>query len=310
MYSMFFDAHCDTASIICDKEESLSSNDCHIDLEKLSQYQSPIICFAAFIAPIYAKRGYERYREIVDYFKAQTEENQDKICQCFSKENIDLAIKTHKVAAVLTVEGGEALGGDIHRLNQLYEDGVRAMTLTWNHDNDLATGCATKESYGLTAKGISVVHHMNELGILIDVSHASKQTFWDIIEESSKPIIASHSDSAGVFDDPYGRNLSDEQFLAICKSGGVCGMNLYPPFLAEKEAKISDIIAHIEHYMALGGANHIGFGFDFDGIEEPPHGIKNVQDVSKIMNELARLGYQDSLLQKIYFRNFMRVFGF
>ena len=150
----------------------------------------------------------------------------------------------------------------------------------------------------------------NESNILIDVSHLSERGFWDVVELSKKPIIASHSDAKGVYNDRYHRNLSDKQFRAIILSGGVCGINLYPDFLAPHGARITDIIRHIEHFLSLGGQDHVGLGSDFDGIEKTPEGIKNVSDIAKLFNELSRLGYSDELLKKISYRNFMRVFGF
>ncbi len=309
MYPTYFDAHCDTASVLCDRQASLWHNDGYIALDKLKNYDAPILCFAAYIAPEYAKNGYQHYRDIVDYFKHQLQEQKEHISFCRTGRDVKLAQKNNKVCAFLTVEGGEAIDGDLAKLNDLARDGVRAMTLTWNFDNDLATGCATKAHHGLTAKGKEAVQRLNELSILPDVSHASAQTFWDILATSTSPIIASHSNSKAVYNDAYGRNISDEQFLALCQKGGVCGVNIYPPFLKEGEADVLDVVRHIEHFLGLGGEDHVGFGFDFDGIDKTPRGMRHAGDVIRLMNELSNLGYSDQLLQKIFWKNFLRVFS-
>jgi len=309
-----FDAHCDTATRILDRGEPLFSNSGQLDLRRLLKFRGSIVCFAAFIAPRYSElsMGYYRYCAIVANLKREIDRNRDIVTLCRTAKDVSRAIAAQKVAAILTVEGGEALGGYLANMGRFVKDGVRAIAFTWNHDNLLATGCKgiNSSTYGLTELGKQAVLLCNESNILIDVSHLSDRGFWDVCALSKKPIIASHSNAKGVYNDPHHRNLSDKQFQAIVRLGGVCGINLYPDFLAPNGARITDIIRHIEHFLALGGSSHVGLGCDFDGIEKTPEGIRSVSDLSKLFNELARLGYNDALINKISHRNFMRVFGF
>ena len=142
--------------------------------------------------------------------------------------------------------------------------------------------------------------------MLIDVSHMTDKGFSDVIELSTSPIIASHSNSRKKSN--HRRNLTDEQILQLKKNGGVMGINLYPDFLRQSgSASIKDIIKHIEHVSALAGSEILGIGADFDGIDDTPEDIKGVQDLYKIIDELSRLNYSDEYIRKLAGGNFMRV---
>ncbi len=215
------------------------------------------------------------------------------------------AIKNGKVAAFLTIEGGEALQGDLSILRILYKLGIRSIGLTWNGKNEIGTGVGESDE-GLTPFGIEVVKEMNKLGMLIDVSHLSPKGFWDVIEYTNKPIIASHSNAIELCN--HKRNLTAEQFKAIVSNGGVVGINFFPYFLNNKgEASHKDIIKHIEYFMGLGGENHIGLGSDFDGIDKTPRDINGIQDIDIIFNALLQLNYSQAQVNKIAGGNFMNV---
>lgn len=310
---IIFDAHCDSASRILDTEEELWRNQGHLDLARMLEYQGYIQCFAAFIAPEHTKNGpMARLSAIADYFASELVKNEKNLMLCSQKDDVKKAISNGKAAAILTVEGGEAIEGNLDNIPKLAQMGFRAMALTWNFDNDLATGCLgnNADRHGLTPLGRAAVTKMEEYNMIPDVSHLSEKSFWDVVETARNPITATHSNSAAVYHDPNRRNLTDKQFQAILNSGGVVGINLYSTFLSAHHAGISDILSHIEHFLALGGENAVGLGCDFDGIDSAPKGIHGIQNLNLIFEEMARLGYSDALIQKISHQNFLRLFGF
>jgi membrane dipeptidase len=159
---------------------------------------------------------------------------------------------------------------------------------------------------GLTPFGKKVVEEMNSLGMLVDVSHISEKGFWDVLELTRSPIIASHSNAQSICS--HVRNLTDEQIKAIGKNGGVMGINFYPAFLNDsKKASVTDIVNHIEHMASLVGCDYIGIGADFDGVEALPEGINGLQDVEKVINTLLKLNYSQEWVEKIAGLNFLRV---
>lgn len=304
----FVDAHCDTITTIMKTGEALKSNTRHIDMDRLKKYDSFVQFFAAFISPEQAKMGaLRRALDIIDKLYREIEINKNDIMLCRDYNDIANAIKSRKVAAVLTIEGGEALEGSLAVLRMLYQLGVRAITLTWNYRNQIADGVADSVTKGgLTPFGREVVSEMNRLGMLVDVSHLSESGFWDVISLSSSPIIASHSNAKKICS--HSRNLTDEQLLALKKNGGVTGINLCPYFIVnEGKAEIKHVISHIEHIVGLTGEDTLGLGTDFDGIDETPVGLEGVQSFSDLISELLKLNYSEALVNKIAGENFLRV---
>ncbi len=304
----FVDAHCDTITTIMKKGGALKSNTGHIDLDRLKKYDSFVQFFAAFIAPDQAKMGaLRRTLDIIDKLYREIEINKNDIMLCRNYNDIINALNSRKVAAVLTIEGGEALEGSLSVLRMLYQLGVRAITLTWNFRNQIADGVADSATNGgLTPFGREVVTEMNRLGMMVDVSHLSEAGFWDVINLSSAPIIASHSNAKKICG--HSRNLTDEQLLALKKNGGVTGINLCPYFIVnEGKAELKHVIAHIEHIVGLTGEDTLGFGADFDGIDETPAGLEGVQCFPDLINELLKLNYSETLINKIAGENFLRV---
>lgn len=293
------DTHCDTISALLDQKKQLLKNDLHIDKERMAAYASYTQFFACFIDPVYKDCALSRCLDIIDYFYAETEAD---IQFCTSSKDLH----KKRISAFLSLEGGEPIDS-LATLRALYRLGVRCAALTWNYSNHIASGVLEPDgTRGLTDFGKTVVAEMERLGMLVDVSHLNEQSFWDIAKIAKKPFIASHSNSRALCSHP--RNLTDAQFLHIVKTGGCVGINLYPLFLADSgRVSVADVIAHIEHFMALGGGDHIGVGADFDGVDMLPEGIDGVQDVEKIFNELLRLGYPEEAVQKIAYKNFERV---
>lgn len=300
---MFSDAHCDTISRILDKNQNLWCNDGHLDLKRLKEQGCALQFFAAWIEPQYEKYGaLARCIDIIDKFYVELEINKEHLHLIENSEDLDFAIQNNKVGALLSIEGGSALEGKLSSLRMLYKLGVRAMTLTWNGRNEIADGIGEGGmAGGLSKFGIDVVREMNNLGIIVDVSHLSERGFWDVAECSSQPFIASHSNAKVLCSHP--RNLTNEQIAEIVKQNGFIGINLYSMFLRENDAKISDIIRHIDYFMSLGAEDVLGFGADFDGVDDLPENICGIEDMQKIINELIKIGYSDNVLNKLLYSN-------
>lgn len=302
------DGHCDTITKIMETKESLNKNTCHTDLSRMSGYDGFVQFFAAFIEPHYGGAyALKRAIEIIDAFYLEQEKHSQKLAICTSGNDIENALLDNKIAGILSIEGGEALNGELSALRMFYKLGVRSLCLTWNHRNEIADGQGEDiTGGGLSHFGRAVVTEMNSIGMLIDVSHISERGFWDVLEQTTSPIIASHSNARAICN--HKRNLTDDQIIALAKNKGVMGINFYPPFLTKsKTAALTDIINHIEHIVGLVGCDHIGFGADFDGIENTPQDVRGVEDVEKVINTLAALNYSDSDIKKIAGENFLRI---
>lgn len=299
-----FDTHCDTLSEIFDKGLKLKENNIHIDLKRMSEYGSYTQLFAVYTAPEHKAEALKRNLDVIENFKKELAENSSLLSLCTSYD--ELKTSGRKINALLSLEGGEAIDSE-ETLALLYDCGVRCIAYTWNYSNHIAAGVLEPdEARGLTDFGRIIIKKAEELGIIADTSHLNDKSFWELAEITEKPIIASHSNSRAVY--RHKRNLTDLQFEEIRRKGGCVGINIYSDFLSDSQnASITDIIKHIEHFAGLGGEENIGLGTDFDGIDRMPAGIRGVQDIYKLFNEMSALGYSDAVLEKIAYKNFERV---
>jgi membrane dipeptidase len=198
------------------------------------------------------------------------------------------------------------LEGNIKNLDCFYNLGVRSICLTWNHKNEIASGNGAEVDTGLTPFGVEVVSKMDEMGMIIDLSHISEKSYYDVLAISKKPVICSHSNAKKICN--HKRNLTDDQLVSLKRIEGVTGINFYPTFLNNDEtASVKDIINHIEYISGLIGIDYIGIGADFDGVDSLPEGISGVQDLEKVFNELLKLNYSEENVKKIAGKNFLRV---
>jgi membrane dipeptidase len=292
-----------------ENNENLYENNCHVDIQRMKKYDNFIQVFAAFIEPKYCQAyAMKRAIQIIDTLYQQIDTYKDDITLCCNYNEIQTALGTNKVAAILSIEGGDALQGEISALRTFYRLGVRSICLTWNHRNEIADGVADSiTGGGLTGFGREVISEMNTLGMLIDLSHISEKGFWDVMELSKSPVIASHSNAKELCG--HRRNLTDSQLLAIRDNKGVVGINLYPDFLVDEgKASLKDVLKHIEYIAGIVGTNCIGLGADFDGIEYTPEDLKGIQDLNKLFNELQKLNYSQDFIEKFAGGNFLRVF--
>ncbi|MCG9968165.1 dipeptidase [Pelotomaculum terephthalicicum JT] len=306
--SIVLDTHCDTLTAMLDEGRPLAG--CpglgHLDLPRLRTGKINVQFFAAFIAPEFKSTAVRRVLELVDLFYREIESNNDVILHAKSMNDINKAITSGKIAAFLSVEGGEALAGSLGILRVLYRLGVRSITLTWNGRNELGAGAGEDcPGEGLTEFGIAVVREMNDLGLLVDVSHLSEQGFWDVLRTSRQPIIASHSNCRALCDHP--RNLTDEQIKALAERGGVIGVTFVPDFLGGENTSVDHVLAHIEHVIAVGGPDCVGLGSDFDGTERLPLGLVDCSRLPVITMGLLERGYSENVIKKVLGGNFIRV---
>jgi membrane dipeptidase len=238
--------------------------------------------------------------------------------ECATEGHVRLArtageIEAHaaagRTALVLSIENGIAIADRLELLRVYHRLGVRAMGLVWNGRNAIADGCG-EEGTGskLTSFGRRVVEEMGRLGMLVDVSHISEAGFWDVLALARGPVIASHSNARRLCD--HRRNLRDEQIAAIARSGGVVGVNACPSFVrSDRPSTIDDLCEHVLAIAAAAGSfDHVGIGADFDGIEFGPQGFEDPAAYPRLAERLAARGVGDADLEKLFHRNFLRVF--
>ncbi|MDD4237154.1 MAG: dipeptidase [Desulfotomaculaceae bacterium] len=307
--SVVVDAHCDTLTVLLEQNRRLGqlAGHGHLDLPRLKMGGVKVQFFAAFISPEFKYAPLKRVLELIDNFLLEIAENPKDVHHVKNLDDIYQACHTGKVAALLTVEGGECLEGSTGVLRQLYTLGVRGLTLTWNNRNELGNGVKAREINGLTTFGLTVVEELNRLGALIDVSHLSEEGYWDVLQYSRQPVIASHSNCKALCNHP--RNLSDEQIRALAENGGVMGITFVPDFLGGEKPSLKEVLNHIDHAVAVGGVDCVGLGSDFDGTEKLALGLEDCSLWPTITGHLIDRGYRDGEVEKIIGGNFLRVIG-
>lgn len=291
----YFDAHCDTITA----QDFLRVTNGHLDLTRLSDY-APCGQIFAICCTQDMPGGYRTY---LPRLLSELERNRDLVTLCRTADDICRATQDGKTAALIAVEGAEHFGCTIEGLRDAYAHGVRSVNLTWNYDNALS-GAAMASGSGLTEQGRAFVREAQRLGVILDVSHLSDRGFWDLLELSEKPVYASHSNARTLC--PWPRNLTDAQFTALVEQGGGAGLNLCPDFLG-RGRDMDAVIAHLEHFLSLGGEKAVFLGTDFDGIDDTPRGISGVEDMGALYNALLRRNYPESLARDIFFNNLFEI---
>ncbi|MCD8117091.1 MAG: dipeptidase [Oscillospiraceae bacterium] len=304
----YFDGHCDTISRCANRGVGLRSNDGMLDLNRLTGFKKAAQVFAIFadwdkFPPGTLFDECCRQREV---FVSELEKNRDIAMPCRSGAEIQAANDEGKVAALLSIEGGELLGCDPGRLDIAAQWGVKLVNITWNHANYLSGSHRDEAARGLGPLGKEFVRRANELGILLDVSHLSDQGFWDLERLGSQPLIASHSNARAVC--PHSRNLTDDMFIVIRDSGGVAGLNFWLDFVGGAYS-MDDILRHVEHFMELDGAKTLALGADWDGCDAAAGNMRGAQDIHLLWNALAARGYEESVLEDLFYNNWLRVMG-
>ncbi len=304
---------------------SLAENNRHVDIKKL-QLGDSLVQFFAIFTPVkqlaqimphlspydFVKQTHARYQQ-------ELAQSSSTIAQALTYPDIEQNRKENKISAMLSIEEGAILDGKIERLDELYAMGVRMSSLTWNYENCLAYPNSKDKMVmqrGLKPFGIEAVRRMQQLGMLIDVSHLSDGGFWDVIAESqpckagSQPVVASHSNARAL--SPHTRNLTDAMLKAIADTGGVVGLNFGLDFLgpspkpARKEEQISQMVKHLQHIRTMAGVEAIALGSDFDGVEDDM-AIANCSETDKLAEALSAAGFTHKEIEKIWYKNGLRV---
>ena len=306
-----FDLHCDTAlKLLGDSLRecgNLKSNENHIDLDRASCLSGYAQCFACFTTDPYPERNIQPAelfeREMVSILR-EVETHNDKIRIAYGAEDIEDNCKNGRMSAILTIEGPAGFGYDPALLQDLYAVGFRMTTLGWNENNPLTGSHIT--GGGLTDLGRDFLFEAQRLGMVVDVSHISDEGFWDIIDATQAPVVASHSNSRTVCN--HTRNLTDDMFLQICKTGGVAGINLYAEFLGQAPT-IDTVCDHIFYFLELDPeGKHIALGGDLDGCDVLPGGFRGVQDYPLIASRLLERGLSEEMVRNVFWNNALEVF--
>ena len=306
-----FDLHCDTVTELLGRDlsatMSLRSNNLHIDLERMKQYDAYAQCFAFWSTtglplPKGMKPEDIFWRE-VSVLQDQIDKNKDLIRQARTGADVRKNMEDGVISAIFTLEGTAGFGFDPAKLEKLHSLGFRISTLGWNEQNSLTGSHVT--GGGLTKRGREYVKECQRLGILVDVSHISDEAFWQIVDMTEAPIIATHSNSRAVCG--VSRNLTDDMFRAICNTDGVAGFNLCADFVGENPT-VDTACDHIFHFLELDPAGtHIAIGGDLDGISEMPAGFSGVQDYPKLAQRLLERGLDEATLKQIFWSNALGV---
>ncbi|MFV9509772.1 dipeptidase [Tepidibacillus sp. LV47] len=286
---MIIDAHCDVLwKLLNDRSISFYNKDSrlHVNYPNMIKGKVDLQVFAIYIPPSIKTSKFKVAIQSIDDFYQMIIRQKNHLKLATTYQEIETFIGQGKKVALLSIEGAEVIEGDLAKLRTFYRLGVRAMGLTWNQANEVADGVMEQRGGGLTSFGQEVVKEMNRLGMMIDVSHLSERGFWDVIERSEKPILASHSNTKKVCNHP--RNLTDGQIKAIIKQGGMIGVTFVREFTStKKEPTIDDLLLHIDHIATLGGIEQIGLGSDFDGAI-PIKGLENAGKLDNLVNALLK----------------------
>ncbi len=321
------DMHCDTISQIWERQkvgnrQQLFQNSLHVDIQKMQKANYLLQNFALYVDLKKEPDPFMYVLKLVDVFQDEMQKNKKDICFVQTYDEIIVNEKQGKISALMTVEEGGCCKGEIQNLETLYQLGARMMTLTWNYPNELASPNIFEKdsrqsakgfplfdsSAGLTENGFLFIERMEELGMIIDVSHLSDAGFWDIAKHTEKPFVASHSNARALCG--HARNLTDDMIRVIANRGGVIGLNCYGRFLNainDDSSRVARMAQHARHILNVGGGECLGLGTDFDGI----NGQLEIQDCSqmyKLVHELERQHFTESEIENILFRNVMRVY--
>ena len=297
------DLHCDTIMQLLDHPDSgdLYRNTWKIDIEKLQKAHSKVQDFALFINLGETNDPYGRYEEMRNLCTTQIHLYGEHIQHVLSYQDVESVYESGKIGALMSIEEGGVLGGDLDKLKQAYQDGVRLITLTWNYPNGLGEPHCGEQHKKLTSKGIEFVEAMQDLGIIVDCSHlndAGTEQLGDILDV---PFIASHSNAREVT--AHTRNLPDNLIKLIANKGGVIGLNFAQSFLGTSPvSRIEDIVKHGLYLINKGGEDVVALGTDFDGIK-PNTEIKDASEMYRLYDAFKEAGLSVEQCEKLFWKN-------
>jgi len=279
----------------------LYRNTWKIDIEKLQKAHSKVQDFALFINLGETNDPYGRYEEMRNLCTTQIHLYGEHIQHVLSYQDVESVYESGKIGALMSIEEGGVLGGDLDKLKQAYQDGVRLITLTWNYPNGLGEPHCGEQHKKLTPKGIEFVEAMQDLGIVVDCSHlndAGTEQLGDILDV---PFVASHSNAREVT--AHTRNLPDNLIKLIANKGGVIGLNFAQSFLGTSPvSRIDDIVKHGLYLINKGGEDVVALGTDFDGIK-PNTEIKDASEMYRLYDAFNEAGLSVEQCEKLFWKN-------
>lgn len=312
----FLDLHCDTITECCKNGLALSENPLHLDVRRASRFDAWVQVFAIWIPDtMRGETAWDFFERNYAFYLKQTD-----LCalsRCTSFPQIEHAVSAHTSASILAVEGGAVLGGKPERVDELYRRGVRILTLTWNAENELGFGCQSEGGH-LKAFGKTVLQKMDELGMIADVSHLDRIGFYDVLAQTSRPVLASHSTSEAVLrasradsvDKSFSmrRALSDDQIRDLAAHGGLIGLNFCGSFLGDPGGDGAQAaMRHASHIIELGGEDILAIGSDFDGCTMHPE-LSGIENIPNLYDAFLQNGFGKTLCEKIFFENGLHFF--
>jgi len=318
---VIFDGHCDTLISIRDGDRRLGErcqvqpdggviSSQHIDLPRLLEGGVTAQIFACFVRQQFLPSdATNEALRLIDAFYRALDENPEALLLATTAADVEQAKAEGKVAGVLSLEGAEALEGDLAMLRTFYRLGLRALGLTWNWRNQAADGQGeSRTGGGLTEFGVALVREANRLGLILDIAHLAPAGVRDVLELSEAPVVASHANARALCD--HHRNLTDEQLAGIAASGGLVGVTYVPPFLAQErqDASLEKVLDHIDYIVKTIGLDHVGLGSDFDGFDGVLPGLEDVSHLPALTAGLVARGYSDEKVAQILGGNYLRVF--
>lgn len=303
----YIDLHCDTAYRMIKENLSINDDACKVNIEKLKKGGALAQTFAFFVDLEEEKDPYDAFTSMYNNFIKEVDKNKDKIEIVRNRDELKQCNNNGKIGAFLSIEEGEVLKGDVSKVLDVYEKGIRMLTLTWNYENSIGYPNVNfkYKDKGLKEKGIEIVNEMERVGIIPDCSHLSDGGFYDLSKICKKPFIATHSNARAIKNHP--RNLTDDMIKILSNKGGVMGLNFCSDFVAEDEVtKVLNIAKHAKHIKNVGGIDVLSIGSDFDGIENEVE-IKDTSEMDKLYYGLKKEGFTDDDIEKVFYKNIIRV---
>lgn len=351
---LLIDTHLDTPFELQKRMQDISGRieGGHFDYVRARQGGLDALFMVVYVAPEYeAKGGAKAYADqTIDMVEGFGRQWPEKFGLARSAADVRSQFGGDRVSICLAIENGSALEGDVNNLDHFYSRGVRYVTLTHSKNNQICDSSFDDgpQWHGLSPFGRQVVARMNKLGMIVDVSHASDEAFYQVVEMSKAPVVATHS-ACRHFTPGWHRNMSDDMIRTLAKKGGLIHVNFGSMFVSEKvnaefvqtrndirrrveesrlqgserdryfrqlweqasfsKAHVSDVAAHIDHIIRLVGVDSVGLGSDFDGVTEVPEGLGDVSCYPNLIGELLKKGYGVRDIRKICGENFLRVWG-
>ncbi len=304
---MFFaDLHCDTITKLEEQKKNLKSNDLAIDIDRLLEFSAPLQTFAIWHNFTNIQKPFDKTEKTIKFYYEQLSKNSNYIKHINNYDEFLENYNSYKISSFLTVEGGDAIEGSLDNLKKLYDLGVRSMALTWNNNNAISSSCLTN-SYGLTTFGFEVTKLMEELKMIVDISHLSTKGILDVANKTDCLLIASHSNCKHIVN--QNRNLNNYELHLLRERDGLIGLNLYLPFLVENPSKTMKIdkfeyfiCKQIEHMIKIVGENNIALGTDFDGGEFFYNKANTISNIPYLKDIITRK-FDEKVSEKVFGNN-------